>query len=191
MHCPSCQSANRDDARFCQACGSSLGDSPAAREHYLRDARAGVEDSGAARRVDQVSTQQEQGALDNIPSTAEEVRSAFLLILPLLFLIGVFLVRAAIPGSDAGTSHTPPTPTEVADRTYRVVNTGPGTCANGSAGVALRTSPVGQSSPGYCDGTVLVMIGTDVESNGLVWREVRGPDGREGFVPAQYTEPVE
>ena len=39
----------------------------------------------------------------------------------------------------------------------------------------------------YPDGTQLVVLGPDTSENGITWKHVRAPDGRVGYVPAQYT----
>ena len=41
----------------------------------------------------------------------------------------------------------------------------------------------------YPDGTQLVVLGPDTSENGITWKHVRAPDGRVGYVPAQYTVP--
>ena len=59
---------------------------------------------------------------------------------------------------------------------------------NGGEGVYLRRTPnLDDRDTAYPDGTRLTAIGGDVTAGGLVWRHVRAPDGKTGWVPAKYT----
>ena len=42
----------------------------------------------------------------------------------------------------------------------------------------------------YPDDTQLVVLGPDTSANGITWKHVRTPDGKVGYVPAQYTVAV-
>ncbi len=79
-----------------------------------------------------------------------------------------------------------------AKKVFVVANTG-------GDGVILRGAPsrAGRSLGAYPDGTRLEQIGPDPEQigldkdiEGLTWRNVRAPDGKKGWLPAQYTKPV-
>lgn len=76
----------------------------------------------------------------------------------------------------------PPTATAPAvARIYVVANTG-------GQGVYLRrTANIEDRDTAYADGTALIQVGPDVQAGGLTWHHVRAPDGKVGFVPAQYT----
>jgi hypothetical protein len=55
-------------------------------------------------------------------------------------------------------------------------------------GVYIRKTPVMDDRiRAYPDGTELTIIGDDVDSDGQHWRNVRTPDGLEGYVPSMYT----
>jgi hypothetical protein len=56
--------------------------------------------------------------------------------------------------------------------------------------VYLYNSPtIGDRIQAYPEGTPLLVIGGDVEGDGLTWHFVRAPDGTEGYVPANDTVP--
>lgn len=80
-----------------------------------------------------------------------------------------------------------PTPPSVATstpsplRAFVVANTG-------GDGVYLRRTPqAGDKLAAWPDNTRLDEIGPEQTISGVVWRQVRAPDGTAGFVPAQYT----
>ena len=55
-------------------------------------------------------------------------------------------------------------------------------------GVYVRNTPVmSDRVRPYPDGTELTVIGDDVDNDGQHWKNVRTPDGLEGYVPAMYT----
>ena len=57
-------------------------------------------------------------------------------------------------------------------------------------GVSLRrTRNMADRIAAYPDGTQLVVLDPDTSENGITWRHVRAPDGKVGYVPAQYTVP--
>lgn len=106
---------------------------------------------------------------------------------------GTVIVRTTVanttgrpgPTRTAGTGPPPPvvTPSPVAtERFFVVANTG-------GDGVVLRRTPGGQQLDVYQDGTRLEQIGPDREVQGVTWRNVRAPDGTEGWVSAEFTEP--
>ena len=65
---------------------------------------------------------------------------------------------------------------------YIVANTG------GDGVYLRRTTNLEDRDTAYTDGTALAQLGPDIQANGLTWRNVRTPDGKVGFIPAQYTE---
>lgn len=57
-------------------------------------------------------------------------------------------------------------------------------------GVSLRrTRNLADRIAAYPDNTQLVVLGPDTSENGITWKHVRTPDGKVGYVPAQYTVP--
>ena len=58
-------------------------------------------------------------------------------------------------------------------------------------GVFLRrTRNLADRIAAYPDDTQLVVLGPDTSENGITWKHVRTPDGKVGYVPAQYTVPA-
>lgn len=58
----------------------------------------------------------------------------------------------------------------------------------GGAGVYLRRTPrLDDRDTAYRDGTRLEQIGDDTTADGITWHHVRAPDGKTGWVPAQFT----
>ena len=53
-------------------------------------------------------------------------------------------------------------------------------------GLRLRRTPGGEPNGVYTEGIRLQQIGPDWEAEGLLWRNVRMPDGVEGWVAAKY-----
>ena len=54
-------------------------------------------------------------------------------------------------------------------------------------GVFLRRTPqLGDKLSAYIDGTLLRVVGPEIDSDGTHWQHVVAPDGKEGFVPAAY-----
>ena len=81
----------------------------------------------------------------------------------------------ASPATGGG---APPVATK---RFYVVANTG-------GSGVYLRRTPqLDDRLTAWPDATRLEELGPSVSAGGLTWRHVRTPDGKEGYVPAQYT----
>lgn len=69
-------------------------------------------------------------------------------------------------------------------RSFVVANTG-------GEGVYLRRTPrLADRDTAYPEGTRLTAIGPDVNGDGQRWLHVRTPDGKTGYVPAQYTSEV-
>ena len=59
-----------------------------------------------------------------------------------------------------------------------------------SQSVYLYNSPtIGDRIQVYPEWTPLLVIGGDVEGDGLIWHFVRAPDGTEGYVPVNDTVP--
>lgn len=76
----------------------------------------------------------------------------------------------------------PTAPPGPSGRVFVVANTG-------GQGVFLRRTPSFEDrDTAYRDGTRLEQIGPDVTAEGRAWRHVRAPDGRAGWVPAEFTE---
>ena len=72
-------------------------------------------------------------------------------------------------------------PPQAPGRVFVVGNTG-------GQGVYLRRTPrPDDRDRAYPDGTRLEQVGEDTTAEGTTWRHVRAPDGRIGWVPAQYT----
>jgi hypothetical protein len=95
------------------------------------------------------------------------------------------LATATVPGvttAIVAITAGPPTATApTAPRNFIVANTG-------GQGVYLRrTANIEDRDTAYADDTVLVQIGPDVQAGGITWHNVRTPDGKVGFVPAQFT----
>jgi hypothetical protein len=87
------------------------------------------------------------------------------------------------PASAPAVASRTPTAAFVAKR-YVVANTG------GDGVYLRRTTNLEDRDSAYTDGTPLAQIGPDVQAGGLTWRNVRTPDGKVGFIPAQYTQEV-
>ena len=90
----------------------------------------------------------------------------------------------ATAASASPTSH-PPTVTAVQSEpvtsTVYVGNT------DGDGVFLRRTRNMADRIAAYPDGTQLVVLGPDTSENGITWKHVRAPDGKVGYVPAQYT----
>jgi SH3-like domain-containing protein len=94
-----------------------------------------------------------------------------------LRLAGVLTqLRPAAPGASPT-----PTATQSADHQMRVAHTD-------GEGVVLRASPsLDDRTPrGFMDGTVVTVL----ERSGTDWLHVRGSNGQEGWIPAQYVQPA-
>ena len=110
-----------------------------------------------------------------------------LLVIGLLVGVAALSRRAATAGptatAAAGTGGQP-TATGPARGTGKVFVVG----NTGGQGVYLRRTPrLDDRDTPYVDGTRLEQIDADVTANGLTWHRVRAPDGKVGWVPAQYT----
>jgi hypothetical protein len=58
----------------------------------------------------------------------------------------------------------------------------------GGEGAYLRRTPHDADKlKAWPDGTVLIVVAEDVQSEGHTWKHVRDPDGNVGYVPAEYT----
>lgn len=56
-------------------------------------------------------------------------------------------------------------------------------------GVYIRKSPVmADRVQAYPDGTALTVVGPDVDGDGQHWKNVKAPDGLDGYVPSIYTD---
>jgi hypothetical protein len=100
----------------------------------------------------------------------------------LVFGMGVFLWQRPVAGSSASWAGGSLIERRAFPRIYVVANT------NGYGVYPRRTPSAGdRMTPAYEEGTQLKTIGDDVVVSGTTWRHVLGPDGREGYVAAQYT----
>ena len=90
---------------------------------------------------------------------------------------------AATSGATASaTAAETATPPATADTRPQLVVSG-----TQGTGVRLRRSPGGDALRVYPEGTRLEQVGPDQDVAGVVWRNVRGPDGQEGWVAAEFT----
>ncbi len=113
-----------------------------------------------------------------------------LLVIGLLVGAGIISQRgrlttpaATVAGGQVGATATTTAPASAA-RTFTVANTG-------GEGVYLRRTPrLADRDTAYVEGTQLVAIGADEQGEGQTWHHVRAPDGKVGYVPAQYTVEV-
>ncbi len=88
---------------------------------------------------------------------------------------------AATPSPKASPATGGGAPPAATKRYYVVANTG-------GSGVYLRRTPqLDDRLTAWPDATRLEELGPSVSAGGLTWRHVRTPDGKEGYVPAQYT----
>ena len=88
---------------------------------------------------------------------------------------------AATPSPKASPATGGGVPPAATKRYYVVANTG-------GSGVYLRRTPqLDDRLTAWPDATRLEELGPSVSAGGLTWRHVRTPDGKEGYVPAQYT----
>ncbi|MDA8219690.1 MAG: hypothetical protein M0Z94_18995 [Dehalococcoidales bacterium] len=110
---------------------------------------------------------------------------------------GVLVIAAAGCGSGAEPTPTPtqtasptPAPTQVAvvptntpvpvPKRLVVGNTG-------GDGVVIRKEPgSGEVIKGWADGTAMLVVGDDREAAGRTWKNVKDPDGNEGWVAADF-----
>ena len=74
----------------------------------------------------------------------------------------------------------PPTPTTAPARAFVVSGTD-------GEGVRLRAAPGGELVANVPEGTRLEQIGPDRQVDGTTWRNVRTPEGQQGWVAAQFT----
>lgn len=88
-----------------------------------------------------------------------------------------------IPSATAAVTAATPSPTTAptpTPREYVIANTG-------GDGVFIRRTPDQEDRiKAWPDGTRMVVIGDDLERDGILWRTVRDPDGNEGWIPAEY-----
>lgn len=91
---------------------------------------------------------------------------------------GTGAVATVAPGAGAATA-----PPASGAKVFTVSGTG-------GDGVVLRAAPGGDQLSVLPEGTRIEQIGADREVNGVNWRNVRAPDGAEGWVAAQYTAEV-
>ena len=93
---------------------------------------------------------------------------------------GVATTGAATSTSGSGATATPAT----TPRRFVVANTG-------GEGVYLRRTPrLADRDTAYAEGTQLIATGDDVHGEGQRWHHIRTPDGKSGYIPAQYANEV-
>lgn len=120
---------------------------------------------------------------------------------PAIFLVGLLVIGilvAAGIASQRGRLAAPTATVSGAQGTAAPGTTGPGTTARifvvantGGEGVYLRRTPnLADRDTAYVDGTKLTAIGADEQGDGQSWHHVRAPDGKTGYVPAQYTTEI-
>ncbi len=61
--------------------------------------------------------------------------------------------------------------------------------AAGGAIYLCHSPTTGDRIQSYPEGTELLVVGGDVEGDGLTWHNVRAPDGTEGYIPVGDTVP--
>jgi hypothetical protein len=91
------------------------------------------------------------------------------------------IMVTVLPAREAGpaVATASPTPTE-----WLTV------AGTGGEGVYLRrTTRMADKLEAWPDGTALQVVGRDAEAEGRLWKKVMDPDGRIGWVPAQYVVP--
>ena len=91
---------------------------------------------------------------------------------------------AAAPPTTTATVPPPPTTTALPTPIARLVYVGN---TDGDGVFLRRTRDMADRIAAYPDGTPLVVLGPDTVAQGRTWKHVRTPDGRVGYVPAQYT----
>ena len=103
------------------------------------------------------------------------------------FVPAEYLLAAETPETTPTATTTPdaepdePTPApDTPEVAYVVGNTG------GSGVYIRRTLDAADRIKAWPDGTEMVVVGPDVTEDDVVWKNVRDPDGNEGFVPADY-----
>jgi hypothetical protein len=87
-----------------------------------------------------------------------------------------------LPGGVTGQPTATPTQPAASNQVWVVSGT------NGDGLTLRRTaSTTGEAITVYPEGERLQQIGPDQQGDGMTWHNVRGPDGNEGFVSADYT----
>lgn len=88
-------------------------------------------------------------------------------------------------GADVLPSVTPLPPTPATPQRFVVTGTG-------VEGLFLRPSPSRNNTPiaTLPEGTVVEQIGEDVPADDYVWRQVRAPDGQQGYVAVDFLAPA-
>lgn len=95
--------------------------------------------------------------------------------------VGAAITVTVLPTREAGpvVAGASPTPTEW----LRVART------DGEGVYLRRTTRMADRLEAWPEGTPLQVVGRDAEAEGLLWKKVMDPDGRIGWVPAQYVVP--
>jgi hypothetical protein len=97
-----------------------------------------------------------------------------------VLVLGALALAATTAHAQDATPEPSPTPevVQVGDTSYQMIY--------------LYNSPTtGDRIQAYPEGTPLVLIGGDVEGDGLTWHNVRAPDGTEGYIPTNETTPLQ
>ena len=103
------------------------------------------------------------------------------------FIPADYLLAPESPETPPTPSETPaadpddPTPApETPELAYVVANT------DGDGVFIRRTLDDADRIKAWPDGTEMVVVGPDVTEDDVVWKNIRDPDGNEGFVPAEF-----
>lgn len=86
---------------------------------------------------------------------------------------------AAAVASPTASTAPPPEPSPTAAPSLLVGNTG-------GLGVFIRRTPAGDQIRAWPDGATMTVIGEDKQAEGRTWKNVRDPDGNNGWVAAEY-----
>ena len=200
MNCPTCGHDNPTGSHFCDACGVPLDRACARCGARLQpgdrfcDAcgQAAEETSGTGPTTAPAPRLAETTQQLPVARQARRPRRwprALLIAAVPLVLLGVAAIALGLRGEiavdlTATTRSATAAPTATAARPARVFTVG----NTGGIGVYVRRSTrLDDKDTAYVDGTRLEQIGDDATGDGTTWHHVRAPDGKTGWVPAQFT----
>ena len=138
--------------------------------------------------VDVTATREPSQATDNIDAKASAPRVTVIRITatpaphltPAKTVIRATATSPRRPTAIGTSTSTPPPQPKTFGATYVVGNTD-------GEGVYIRRSPnMSDRIKAWPDDTAMVEVASTVEAEGRYWRNVRDPEGNEGFVPSQY-----